>query len=92
MKYKEILEIAEKEKLNITKLFIAYEVAALLSDEIQMVSYDDFEDLCHSVYEYYLSIDYASIKDVAYIVYSAYKNNKSINEKKVRYELEGLYI
>ncbi len=92
MKYIEQLELAKKEKLNITKLFIAYEMEALLGSDKNEISEDKYEELCSIVYEHYLNIDYSSINDVAQIVYDLYLDNKKISESIIREKLETMYL
>ena len=76
MKYIEQLKIAKKEKINITKLFIAYEVEILLRDLKKEVDEEIYENLCSIVYENYLKIDYSSINDVARIVCDLFINSQ----------------
>ena len=92
MKYAEQLEIAKNEKLNITKLFIAYEMEALLGSDKKKISEDKYEELCAIVYEHYLNIDYSSINDVAKIVCNLYLDNKKISEDIIREKLETMYL
>lgn len=92
MKYIEQLELAKKEKLNITKLFIAYEMEALLGSDKNEISEDKYEELCSIVHEHYLNIDYSSINDVAQIVYDLYLGNQKISESIIREKLETMYL
>lgn len=92
MKYIEQLELAKKEKLNITKLFIAYEMEALLGSDKNEISEDKYEELCSIVHEHYLNIDYSSINDVAQIVYDLYLDNQKISESIIREKLETMYL
>lgn len=92
MKYIEQLELAKKEQINITKLFVAYEIDILLGKYNKEVKEDSFEELCSAVYEYYIKIDYASINDVAKIVCDLFVNSKKIDEKIIREKLENMYL
>lgn len=92
MKYTEQLKIAKKEKLNITKLFIAYEVESLLRDLKKEVDEEIYENLCSIVYENYLKIDYSSINDVARIVCDLFINSQEIGEEIIRDKLENMYL
>ena len=92
MKYTEQLKIAKKEKLNITKLFIAYEVESLLRDLKKEVDEEIYENLCSIVYENYLKIDYSSINDVARIVCGLFINSQEIGEEIIRDKLENMYL
>jgi len=92
MKYTEQLKIAKKEKLNITKLFIAYEVELLLRDLKKEVDEEIYENLCSIVYENYLKIDYSSINDVARIVCDLFINSQEIGEEIIRDKLENMYL
>lgn len=92
MKYAEQLEIAKNEKLNITKLFIAYEMEALLGPDKKKISEDKYEELCATIYEHYLNIDYSSINDVAKIVCNLYLGNQKISEDIIREKLETMYL
>ena len=65
MKYLELLNVAKKQELNITKLFIANEVDILIRKYVKERNDKIFEHLCYLVYEYYLMIDYSSINDLA---------------------------
>lgn len=51
MKYIELLEQAKKENINITKLFIANEVDALLRGNEKEINEDKYEEICSIVYE-----------------------------------------
>ena len=53
MKYLELLNVAKKQELNITKLFIANEVDILIREYVKDRNYKIFEHLCSLVYEYY---------------------------------------
>ena len=57
MKYIDQLNFAKKEKINITKLFIAYEVQSLLKNYNKEIKEEAYEEICSIVYEYYLKID-----------------------------------
>ena len=92
MKYIEQLKIAKKEKINITKLFIAYEVEILLRDLKKEVDEEIYENLCSIVYENYLKIDYSSINDVARIVCDLFINSQEIEEEIIRDKLENMYL
>lgn len=95
MKYIEQLKLARKENINITKLFVAYELDVLLQDYNKDVKEEVFEELCSIIYEYYLRIDYSSINDVARIVYNSFKENENIEnieEAMIREELENMYL
>lgn len=92
MKYIEQLKLVRKENINITKLFIAYELDVLLQDYNKDVKEEVFEELCSIIYEYYLRIDYSSINDVARIVYNSFKENENIEEAMIREELENMYL
>lgn len=92
MKYIELLELAKKEKINITKLFIANEVDALLRGYEKEISEDKYEELCSIVYENYLKIDYSSINDVAKIVCDLFIDSQEINEEIIREKLEDIYL
>ena len=58
-------QVAKKQELNITKLFIANEVDILIRKYVKERNDKIFEHLCSLVYEYYLMIDYSSINDLA---------------------------
>ena len=92
MKYIELLELAKKEKINITKLFIANEVDTLLRGYEKEISEDKYEELCSIVYENYLKIDYSSINDVAKIVCDLFIDSQEINEEIIREKLEDIYL
>ena len=53
MKYLELLNVAKKQELNITKLFIANEVDILIRKYVKERNDKIFEHLCSLVYEYY---------------------------------------
>lgn len=92
MKYIELLNIAKKQELNVTKLFIANEVNILIKEYIKEKNDKIFEHLCALVYEYYLKIDYASINDVAKIVCDLFINSQEIEENIIRKKLENMYL
>ena len=92
MKYLELLNVAKKQELNITKLFIANEVDILISENVKDINDKIFEDLCSLVYEYYLKIDYSSINDLANVICDLYFKNKEISEKNIREKLENMYL
>lgn len=92
MKYIELLELAKKEKINITKLFIANEVDTLLRGYEKEINEDKYEELCAIVYENYLKIDYSSINDVAKIVCDSFIGSQEINEEIIREKLENMYL
>ena len=81
MKYIELLNIAKKQELNVTKLFIANEVDSLIRKYVKERKNKIFDHLCSLVYEYYLMIDYSSINDVANVICDLYFKNKIISEK-----------
>ena len=83
MKYLELLNVAKKQELNITKLFIANEVDILIRKYVKERYDNIFEHLCSLVYEYYLMIDYSSINDVANVICDLYFQNEKISEKKI---------
>ena len=78
--------------MNITKLFIAYEVELLLRDLKKEVGEEIYENLCSIVYEDYLKIDYSSINDVARIVCDLFINSQEIGEEIIRDKLENMYL
>lgn len=93
MKYIEYLELAKKENINITKLFIANEVELLIKEDYKKtINEDSYEEICSIVYDNYLKIDYSSISDVANIVCNLYFQSKEINEKIIRELLENKYL
>lgn len=92
MKYLELLNVAEKQELNITKLFIANEVDILIRNYAIERNDEIFEHLCSLVYEYYLKIDYSSINDLANVICDLYFKNKEISEKNIREKLENMYL
>lgn len=92
MKYIEYLELANKENINITKLFIANEVDLLIKDYKKATNEESYEEICSIVYDNYLKIDYSSISDVANIVCNLYFQSKEINEKIIRELLENKYL
>ncbi len=92
MKYIELLKNAKKEKINITKLFVANEVDELLKETNKEIKEEIFEDLCFIVYENYLKIDYSSINDVAKIVCDLFIDSKEISEEIIREKLENMYL
>ena len=92
MKYIELLNVAKKQELNVTKLFIANEVDILMKEHIQERNEEIFEHLCSLVYEYYLMIDYSSINDVANVICDLYFNKEKISEKIIREKLENMYL
>lgn len=92
MKYLELLNVAEKQELNITKLFIANEVDILIREYVKDRNDKIFEHLCSLVYEYYLMIDYSSINDLANVICDLYFKNKEISEKNIREKLENMYL
>ena len=80
MKYIELLNVAKKQELNVTKLFIANEVDIIIKKYVKDISDNIFEHLCSLVYEYYLIIDYSSVNDIANIICSSYfKKEKSLS-------------
>ena len=81
MKYLELLNVAKKQELNITKLFIANEVDILIREYVKKKNDKIFEHLCYLVYEYYLMIDYSSINDLTNVICDLYFKNKNINQK-----------
>ena len=87
-----MLNIAKKQELNVTKLFIANEVDILIRKYVKEKNNKIFEHLCSLVYEYYLMIDYSSINDVANIICDSYYKNKKICEKNIRKKLENMYL
>ena len=92
MKYIELLNIVKKQELNVTKLFIANEVDILIRKYVKERNNKIFEYLCSLVYEYYLMIDYSSIKDVANVICDLYFKNKKMSEKNIREKLENMYL
>ena len=92
MKYLELLNVAKKQELNITKLFIANEVDILIRKYVKERNDKIFEHLCTLVYEYYLMIDYSSINDLANVICDLYFKNKKISEKNIREKLENMYL
>ncbi len=92
MKYIELLKLAKKEKINITKLFVANEVDVLLRQHEKEIKEETYEELCLMVYEYYLKIDYSSINDVARIVCDLFMNDQKIDEDIIRGKLENSYL
>ena len=92
MKYLELLNVAKKQELNITKLFIANEVDILIREYVKKKNDKIFEHLCYLVYEYYLMIDYSSINDLANVICNLYFRNKKISEKNIREKLENMYL
>ena len=92
MKYLELLNVAKKQELNITKLFIANEVDILIREYVKKKNDKIFEHLCYLVYEYYLMIDYSSINDVANVICDLYFKNEKISEKIIREKLENMYL
>ena len=52
MKYIELLNVAKKQELNVTKLFIANEVDIIIKKYVKDISDNIFEHLCSLVYEY----------------------------------------
>ena len=92
MKYLELLNVAKKQELNITKLFIANEVDILIRKYVKERNDKIFEHLCYLVYEYYLMIDYSSINDVANVICDLYLKNEKISEKIIREKLENMYL
>ena len=92
MKYLELLNVAKKQELNITKLFIANEVDILIREYVKKKNDKIFEHLCYLVYEYYLMIDYSSINDLTNVICDLYFKNKKISEKNIREKLENMYL
>ena len=92
MKYIDQLNFAKKEKINMTKLFIAYEVQSLLKNYNKEIKEEAYEEICSIVYEYYLKIDYSSINDIAKIVCDLFFNSKIINKKNICEKLENMYL
>lgn len=92
MKYLELLNVAKKQELNITKLFIANEVDILIREYVKKKNDKIFEHLCYLVYEYYLMIDYSSINDLTNVICDLYFRNKKISEKNIREKLENMYL
>lgn len=92
MKYIELLNIAKKQELNITKLFIANEVNILIRKYVKERNDKIFEHLCSLVYEYYLMIDYSSINDITNVICDLYFKNKKTSEKNIREKLENMYL
>ena len=92
MKYLELLNVAKKQELNITKLFIANEVDILIRKYEKEKNNKIFEHLRSLVYECYLMIDYSSINDVANIICDSYYKNEKISEKTIREKLENMYL
>lgn len=92
MKYIELLEQAKKENINITKLFIANEVDALLRGNEKEINEDKYEEICSIVYENYLKIGYSSINDVARVVCDLFIDSQEINEEIIREKLENMYL
>ena len=92
MKYIELLNIAKKQELNVTKLFIANEVDILIRKYVKERNNKIFDHLCSLVYEYYLMIDYSSINDVANVICDSYFNNEKISEKNIREKIENMYL
>ena len=92
MKYLELLNVAKKQELNITKLFIANEVDILIREYVKKKNDKIFEHLCSLVYEYYLMIDYSSINDVANVICDLYFKNEKISEKNIREKQENMYL
>ena len=92
MKYIELLNIAKKQELNVTKLFIANEVDILISKYLKERNNKIFEYLSSLVYEYYIMIDYSSINDVANVICDSYFKNEKISEKNIREKLENMYL
>lgn len=83
---------AKKEKINITKLFIANEVDLLTKGHTKHINAETFEYICSLVYEYYLLIDYSSIHDITNIICRSYFEKEKINEKIIREKLENMYL
>lgn len=92
MKYIELLNIAKKQELNVTKLFIANEVDILISKYLKERNNKIFEYLSSLVYEYYIMIDYSSINDVANVICDSYFKNEKLSEKNIREKLENMYL
>lgn len=92
MKYIELLNIAKKQELNVTKLFIANEVDILIRKYLKERNNKIFEYLSSLVYEYYIMIDYSSINDVANVICDSYFKNEKISEKNIREKLENMYL
>ena len=92
MKYIELLNVAKKQELNVTKLFIANEVDIIIKQYVKVISDNIFEHLCSLVYEYYLMINYSSINEVTNIICSLYFNKEKIDEKIIREKLENMYL
>ena len=85
-------QVAKKQELNITKLFIANEVDILIRKYVKERNDKIFEYLCSLVYEYYLMIYYSSIHDVANVICDLYFKNEKISEKNIREKLENMYL
>ena len=92
MKYIELLNIAKKQELNVTKLFIANEVDILIRKYLKERNNKIFEYLSSLVYEYYIMIDYSSINDVAIVICDSYFKNEKISVKNIREKLENMYL
>ncbi len=92
MKYIEQLQMAKKNNINITKVFIANEIDILLKDYSKKIDDETFEKICFIVYENYLKIDYSSINDVAKIVCELFMKEQEIEEEIIREKLENMYL
>lgn len=71
----ELLNLAEKYDIDISKLYIAYGLEELLNDNL--VNEQQFEELCEKVYNIYMSIDSCNVSAIRMIVLDTFYNEEN---------------
>ena len=89
LNYKDTLEFARKNKIDVFTLDIAYELDANLIVEIKN---EDFERLCLVINKMYLKSDNISISDIAYYIASQINEDKGNIEKIINMDIYELLM